>query len=564
MLNIWNKLTESIGKKEQKIELSKAEYNPETGIDELLYLPTKVLNALERNGIYTIRDLEKTGRDCLIVMKQIGIASLRYIDKAYEDFTGKRLPQTRTIDPEPIKENNKTNLSSSPIFTTEVIQEKKEYVSISPNNYATYDWLGEERYLKTSLNRDVYIDQLGLTQQIINALAKINITTINDILSVPTNKLWKAKGIGRKSIIKISMELINPSNPLLGKNVNNEDLVTFMLLRLKDSREKEIIVRRYGLKTGERQTLEEIGHDYKLTRERIRQIEARALKKLRHPTNTARNIIKKAVESVILKEGGIISDEQADKLLIPIIGNNNFDGSSLLDLVTDLGGIYTVKIGDVSLYSPLFVNFNLNLIFEKIYQGIKKAQTTLTVDQIKKLIGLNNDLVIDNQTISADIFIAKCCSIHPHIQERKINEYSTYLKNHSSTRIWISMMQNVLEKENTPLHFTEITYKVNEQYKNEKDIDVRRAHSLLIQSPIFAHVGVKGTYGLVNWGIRKESSVVLVEECIKKAGFPIHWTQILNYVGKYKSTSKANVRAILDNSGKFVHIGEGVYGIKNS
>ncbi len=51
-----------------------------------------------------------------------------------------------------------------------------------------------------------------------------------------------------------------------------------------DDREREIIRLRFGLDRGEPRTLEEIGVHFGLTRERIRQIEARAMSKLRHPT----------------------------------------------------------------------------------------------------------------------------------------------------------------------------------------------------------------------------------------------------------------------------------------
>ena len=65
-------------------------------------------------------------------------------------------------------------------------------------------------------------------------------------------------------------------------------LLTGEILRLLaplDEREREIITLRFGLDRGEARTLEEVGEHFHLTRERIRQIEARAISKLRHPSS---------------------------------------------------------------------------------------------------------------------------------------------------------------------------------------------------------------------------------------------------------------------------------------
>jgi RNA polymerase sigma factor (sigma-70 family) len=60
-----------------------------------------------------------------------------------------------------------------------------------------------------------------------------------------------------------------------------------------DDRERSILWLRYGLDRGEPRTLEEVGEHFHLTRERIRQIEARAMSKLRHPStdNGARDLL---------------------------------------------------------------------------------------------------------------------------------------------------------------------------------------------------------------------------------------------------------------------------------
>ena len=65
------------------------------------------------------------------------------------------------------------------------------------------------------------------------------------------------------------------------------------LLAVLDERERQILQLRYGLDQGEPRTLEEVGERMHLTRERIRQIESRALCKLRHPSleNGARELL---------------------------------------------------------------------------------------------------------------------------------------------------------------------------------------------------------------------------------------------------------------------------------
>jgi RNA polymerase primary sigma factor len=73
---------------------------------------------------------------------------------------------------------------------------------------------------------------------------------------------------------------------------NPREVTSFHLLRGKlgevlrglSERERRILELRYGLNDGFPRTLEEVGHQYEVTRERIRQIEAKALRKLRHPT----------------------------------------------------------------------------------------------------------------------------------------------------------------------------------------------------------------------------------------------------------------------------------------
>src|SRR5579859_574504 len=69
------------------------------------------------------------------------------------------------------------------------------------------------------------------------------------------------------------------SRQLLKEQVQNA-------LAILTDREREVLEMRFGLKDGQDHTLEEVGQHFRVTRERIRQIEAKALRKLRHPTRS--------------------------------------------------------------------------------------------------------------------------------------------------------------------------------------------------------------------------------------------------------------------------------------
>ena len=58
------------------------------------------------------------------------------------------------------------------------------------------------------------------------------------------------------------------------------------MLKTLTDREKKVLQLRFGLEDGRARTLEEVGKEFKVTRERIRQIEAKALRKLRHPSRS--------------------------------------------------------------------------------------------------------------------------------------------------------------------------------------------------------------------------------------------------------------------------------------
>ena len=108
-----------------------------------------------------------------------------------------------------------------------------------------------------------------------------------------------------RAILKIAQQPISLQSPIgdsedtnfgdfiEDKSADNpSEMTAYSLLkeRLKDvlhtltEREQEVLTLRFGLQDGYSRTLEEVGRKFNVTRERIRQIEAKALRKMRHPT----------------------------------------------------------------------------------------------------------------------------------------------------------------------------------------------------------------------------------------------------------------------------------------
>jgi RNA polymerase primary sigma factor len=77
--------------------------------------------------------------------------------------------------------------------------------------------------------------------------------------------------------------VVSPVEAVIGMNLSGQ---TQEVLESLTEREKKVLRLRFGIGDGRDHTLEEVGQQFEVTRERIRQIEAKALRKLRHPTRS--------------------------------------------------------------------------------------------------------------------------------------------------------------------------------------------------------------------------------------------------------------------------------------
>jgi len=143
----------------------------------------------------------------------------------------------------------------------------------------------------------------------INRLIKVSRQLLQELGREPTvEEIAESMGLTPekvREVMKISQEPISLETPIgeeedshLGDFIEDQEAVapaeaaSVMLLKEKmqdvlqnlTERERKVLVLRFGLEDGHQRTLEEVGQEFGVTRERIRQIEAKALRKLRHPS----------------------------------------------------------------------------------------------------------------------------------------------------------------------------------------------------------------------------------------------------------------------------------------
>jgi RNA polymerase primary sigma factor len=145
----------------------------------------------------------------------------------------------------------------------------------------------------------------------INKLTRVQRVLLQELGREPTPaEIAEKMGVTEERVIeiqKIAQDPVSLETPIgeeedshLGDFIEDEKTITpsdsvaanmlkEQLLRVLDTltpREEKVLRLRYGLDDGKPRTLEEVGKEFNVTRERIRQIEAKALRKLRHPSRS--------------------------------------------------------------------------------------------------------------------------------------------------------------------------------------------------------------------------------------------------------------------------------------
>ena len=313
-------------------------------------------------------------------------------------------------------------------------------------------------------------------------------------------------------------------------------------------RTKEVISRRFGFKTGQKETLETIGKDYGITRERVRQIEEDGFLRVEPKIGQFQKTFQYFADQ--LKNFG---DLKKEDILLQELGGRRFQ-PQIYFLLT-LGPNFE-KVGESDELYPLWTTNQNSLVLAKkvidsFYTQLKKNNRPLSLKDYNPpatLISPNRQVLLTYLEISKKIqkgpeslFGLKDW---PEINPRGVKD-KAYL---------------VFKKTNRPLHFNRVAGLIVSGPSGpmaRRDTALpQTVHNELIRDERFVLVG-RGIYALREWGYEPGQVKDVIFKILKKAGKPLTKEEILKKVLEQRLVKENTVLLNLSNKKYFLKASKG-------
>ena len=299
-----------------------------------LGLSVRSYNALLRYGVFSVDGLSRLSDEELWNIRGIGAGSVAEI---YEKLTS-----YLKLHPEHVRLNS-VLLEGEP---SAVSSPSPPPPPPPPETVADRDQLAESLRKGIPLD-EIRVERLGLLPIYQNALLKNNIRTIGELAKEPRGK-WSHRAEISHQLERYLAWLMEQDSTVLSSEVANLGISPLLRMKLAEAslenlvrkgfktlrgREKQIISWRYGL-DGDTLTLQAAGERLEITRERVRQIQKRALTKLRRNHATIRPL-KVFLLHLIAQAGGLIDERQVEMALHDELVAGNIDPVGVARLVFD-------------------------------------------------------------------------------------------------------------------------------------------------------------------------------------------------------------------------------------
>lgn len=339
--------------------------------------------------------------------------------------------------------------------------------------------------------------------------------------------------------------------------INLQSLLDDLFMVLTE-KEAMVIRRRFALQGQPKQTLEKIGKHFKVTRERIRQIEGIALSKLRRTVRTTKlNEVNELAKSILRIHGGLMrEDELISQVLKRMPNSTELDGAVLrlsfsIDSEMNSSG-----------HSGTFVPFwrleslameDVSLIVDHIVKILKKRKSCMKKEE---LISAVQALNLFKDRIPSKELITSSFTIDERLREIDdgwgLTEWRFVRPRSIRDKVEI-----VLRKAGTPLHFMEIANRIREARFDHKNVTVQAVHNELIRYPQFVLVG-RGLYALREWGYEPGTVADVIESILVEKG-PLSKKEIIAEVAKQRTVKVGTISLNLQKMPYFVRVGRAVY-----
>ncbi len=331
----------------------------------------------------------------------------------------------------------------------------------------------------------------------------------------------------------------------------NLDQLVENLLNEFTPKQRRVVVGRFGLKNGERATLQSIGDELKITRERVRQIEEQAIKKLaKRVKEEAAGIVdyaKKHLASV----GGVKRDDSFMEDLIHglDIGGDVKHADPKLRFILLVAGVPSYSKNDDDMYGFWFSDEKAK---DKFLDFIKTVTNFLKSGKKEEI--LNKKLYLNHMK---DLTSAHLLSIPKHFGTNIFGDFGLKAWPEIEPKTIRDKVYLVLRKHNEPLHFADIAKNINKFGLDRKPAHVQTVHNELIKDDRFVLVG-RGVYGLKEKGYQSGTVREVIARLLKKHG-PLESTTVVRLVNEQRFLKENTILLNLQNRRYFKRLDNGRY-----
>lgn len=345
---------------------------------------------------------------------------------------------------------------------------------------------------------------------------------------------------------------------MINQDAQSFDLIGLAkaLLMTLDDRSHDIVNRRFGLSTGVRETLESIGRDYGITRERVRQIQTQARRALRTHENdlvTVANIF----EEIFSAHGGVLAELHVVELINRKLGKSY--PATITSFYLDVLPPYQYISRD-SHFMPHWRH--PALVQPHIPAVVDIAEKVLTAHEHpvteEKLIATLATHLSESSTRVPEAHIHAQLMASKRIEKTPFGEWGLAIWSETNPRGVGDKAYAVMRRHGRPEHFTAITLLINEAQFDNKEANPQTVHNELIKDDRFVLVG-RGLYGLAEWGYIPGTVADVIASLLTAADKPLTRDEVVERVLAQRKVKKNTILLGLQNQHRFMRTAEDRY-----